>query len=53
MSNTDLPGPETHDGSDSSEDSRPPTWQERHGATILGAVLAGVFALVLTIQAAC
>ena len=35
------------------EDRAHHTWRDRHGATVLGVILAGVFALVLTIQAAC
>jgi hypothetical protein len=35
------------------EPTRPSTWTERHGATILAGVLVGLFALVITAQVAC
>ncbi len=50
---TSAPGAPPDDPSDPGERARAVTWQERHGATVLGAVLSILFALVLTIQAAC
>jgi hypothetical protein len=35
------------------DESRPPTWAERHGASLLAAVLLGLFAVVLVAQVAC
>ncbi|MEO8707281.1 MAG: hypothetical protein ABI867_45055 [Kofleriaceae bacterium] len=35
------------------ETSRPSTWTERNGATILAGVLVGFFALVMVAQVAC
>lgn len=36
--------------SDSNE-TRPPTWRERHAATVMGAVLFALLALIMMVQA--
>ena len=38
------------------EDNESPStasWKNKHGATILGAILAALFAIVMTVQVAC
>ncbi len=32
-------------------ETRPPTWRERHAATVMGGILFGLLGLVLTVQA--
>ena len=33
------------------KETRPPTWRERHAATVMGGILFGLLGLVLTVQA--
>jgi hypothetical protein len=36
-----------------SNESRPPTWREKHFASIMGGVLGGLLLMIIVVQVAC